>query len=375
MNLTVSKRDLLTRLSRAQGIAEKRSTMPVLANVLLEAKDNTLRISATDLFLADSGTIAATTTKPGSIAVSAKDLFDRAKMMPDGPIDLTEKDGGLILKTKGSARRYTLRGMSGDDFPPLPKPNQGAPQFTLAPGVFSTLIHHCQSAISTDETRAHMNSMLVEVEPGRIRAVATDGHRLVKVELAIESGASERMLIPLKAVRELLRIDEAAYGVAADSRTPITLTHSGPQIFFDHGGSTFSVKLVDAQFPPYEQVIPKSSQHTARVSREALLDAAKAVSIAASDRTNGVRLSFTPGKLLLKSESPDSGDGSDEVPCEYNGPNKSIGCSARYIVDVLAPLTCAEVDIGTSDELDPILWQQVGESPVSLVSVVMPMRI
>ena len=191
--------------------------MPVLSNVLLAVEGPaTLRLAATDLYLALAGKVAADVSKGGSVAVSAKDLLERVKMMPDGPIHVaTQDNAGTTLKAQGSARRYTLRGMPGDDFPPLPSPAEGAPTLALEVSVLQELIAKTHFSISTDETRAHLNSALFEWDGDVVRMVTTDGHRLSKMEVKVAGRqASETMLIPLKAIQELRRLCDDALSEA-----------------------------------------------------------------------------------------------------------------------------------------------------------------
>ena len=391
MELTVAKKDLLKIVARMQGVAERKSTMPVLANVLLAVDGpNALRLAATDLYLSLLGRVAADVVKPGSVAVSAKDLFERVKMMPDGPVVIATQDNATTtLKAAGSARRYTLRGMPGDDFPPLPQPAEGSPTLALDVEVLSELIQKTHFSISTDETRAHLNSALFEWEGDTVRMVTTDGHRLSKVDVKVSGRqASATMLIPLKAIHELRRLcDEmmSEGGTTTESgerkKPELLITQSGSSAFFQGAGMTFSVKLVDAQFPPYSQVIPASSDKVVRAPRTAFADALKAVSVAASERTGGVKLTLTKGSMRITSESPESGDGFDEIPVEYAGPNMSIGFNAKYFLDVLASFndrTDEEVEISLSGELDPAVLRPAGASTTSdrqFLAVVMPMRI
>ena len=388
MELTVAKKDLLKIVARMQGVAERKSTMPVLANVLLAVDgSNAMRLAATDLYLSLLGRVPADVGKPGSVAVSAKDLFERIKMMPDGPVSITTQDNATTtLKAQGSARRYTLRGMPGDDFPPLPQPAEGSPTLALDVEVLAELIQKTHFSISTDETRAHLNSALFEWEGDTVRMVTTDGHRLSKVDVKVEGRqASATMLIPLKAIHELRRLcDEmlaegGTTNADGEKKKPeLLITQSGSSAFFQGAGMTFSVKLVDAQFPPYSQVIPQQSDKIVRAPRTAFADALKAVSVAASERTGGVKLSLTKGSMRITSESPESGDGFDEIPVEYTGPNMSIGFNAKYFLDVLASVTDDEVAIGLSGELDPAVLRPAGATTTSdrqFLAVVMPMRI
>ena len=388
MELTVAKKDLLKIVARMQGVAERKSTMPVLANVLLAADGPSgMRLAATDLYLSLLGRVTADVSKPGSVAVSAKDLFDRVKMMPDGPVVIATQDNATTtLKASGSARRYTLRGMPGEDFPPLPQPAEGSPTLALDVEVLSELIQKTYFSISTDETRAHLNSALFEWEGDTVRMVTTDGHRLSKVDVKVAGRqASATMLIPLKAIHELRRLCDEMMGegpttnAEGEKKKPeLLITQSGSSAFFQGAGMMFSVKLVDAQFPPYSQVIPQSSDKVVRAPRGAFAEALKAVSVAASERTGGVKFSLTKGSLRITSESPESGDGFDEIPVEYAGPNMSIGFNAKYFLDVLASVTDDEVEISLSGELDPAVLRPAGGSTRAdrqFLAVVMPMRI
>lgn len=381
MELTVAKKDLLKIVARMQGVAERKSTMPVLANVLLAVDGpNALRLAATDLYLSLLGRVNADVAKGGSVAVSAKDLFERVKMMPDGPVVISTQDNATTtIKSSGSARRYTLRGMPGDDFPPLPQPAEGSPTLALSVDVLSELIQKTHFSISTDETRAHLNSALFEWDGDVVRMVTTDGHRLSKIDVKVSGRqASATMLIPLKAIHELRRLCDEMISESGEKNPEILITQSGSSAFFQGAGMTFSVKLVDAQFPPYSQVIPQTSEKVVRAPRSAFADALRAVSVAASERTGGVKLSLSKGSMRITSESPESGDGFDEIPVEYSGPNMSIGFNAKYYLDVLASITDEEVAIGLSGELDPAVLRPAGGTTTSdrqFLAVVMPMRI
>jgi DNA polymerase-3 subunit beta len=383
MELTVPKKDLLKLVTRMQGVAERKSTMPVLSNVLLAVDGpSALRLAATDLYLALVGRVAVDVSKGGSVAVSAKDLLERVRMMPEGPIHLASQDNATTtIKAAGSARRYTLRGMPGDDFPPLPTPAEGSPSLALDVEVLQELVAKTHFSISSDETRAHLNSALFEWDGDTVRMVTTDGHRLSKMEVKVSGRqASATMLIPLKAIQELRRLSDDIVAEAKESsskegapKPQMQITQSGSSAFFQGGGMSFAVRLVDAQFPPYSQVIPAQSEKLVRVPRPAFADALRAVSVAASERTGGVKLAFTKGTMRITTESPESGEGFDEIPIDYTGPNMTIGFNAKYFLDVLAALDEDEVQLGLGGELDPAVVRPVG--PRQFLAVVMPMRI
>jgi DNA polymerase-3 subunit beta len=375
MELSVAKKDLLKLVGRMQGVAERKSTMPVLSNVLLAVDGpNALRVAATDLYLSISGRVPAEVKRGGSVAVPAKDLLERIRMMPEGAIQIVAADGASTsLKASGSPRRYTLRGMPGDDFPPLPAPSSGSPSLSLSVAVLAELMQKTYFSISTDETRAHLNSALFEWDGDVVRMVTTDGHRLSMMEQKVAGKqATATMLIPLKAILELRRLCDE---IAAESKEQpeISIAQSGSSAFFQAGTTTFSVKLVDAQFPPYAQVIPQATEKRVRVARAPLSDALRAVSIAASERTGGVKLALSGTAMHITSESPESGDGADEVPIEYSGPPITVGFNAKYFLDVLGALDEDEVELGLSGELDPAVVRPVSER--KFLAVVMPMRI
>jgi DNA polymerase-3 subunit beta len=379
MHVVVSKKDLLRVLGRCQGVADKKSTMPVLGNVLLEVDTPTdLRLAATDLYVAVSGKIPAKIEGGGSIALGARELFERARMMPEGQISIQVNGTATTMRAVGSARRFTLHGVPGEEFPSLPAPEASAQIVTLDIVSMASLISATHFSISTDETRLHLNSALFELDNDRVRMVTTDGHRLSKMEI-VSPGKhlSASMLIPLKGVQELRRLCEEALADGKDAdASEIKIAQSGPNAFFELAGFAFSVKLVDAQFPPYQQVIPEHSDRSVRASRTLLADALRAVSVAASDRTGGVKLTLSSGKLRFESESPDSGEGFDEVPAEYDGPEVTVGFNARYFLDVLAAITEEDVVISISGELDPAVVKPASESTSrSYRAVIMPMRI
>jgi DNA polymerase-3 subunit beta len=381
MELTVPKKDLLKLVSRMQGVAERKSTMPVLSNVLLAVDGpSTLRVAATDLYLALVGRIAVDVSRGGSVAIPAKDLLERVRMMPEGPIHVsTQENATTTIKAAGSARRYTLRGMPGDDFPPLPAPAEGSPSLALDVDVLDELIAKTHFSISSDETRAHLNSALFEWDGDVVRMVTTDGHRLSKMEVRVAGRqASATMLIPLKAIQELKRlcddfVGDGKEGKEGAAKPQLQITQSGSSAYFQGGGMTFAVRLVDAQFPPYGQVIPQQSEKLVRVPRVAFAEALRAVSVAASERTGGVKLGVSAGTLRITTESPDSGEGFDEVPIEYAGASMTIGFNARYFLDVLGALDDAEIELGFGGELDPAVIRPASQR--QFLAVVMPMRI
>jgi len=375
MDVVIPKKDLFKLLDRCHGVADKKSAMPALANVLLTAEGRALRVAATDLYISMSGQAEAEVATAGSIAVPARDLFERVKMMPEGPVQITTTDGSqTTIKAVGQARRYTLHGLPGNDFPPLPRPAADAPALELPVELLALLMARTHFSILPDDTRAHLNSALFEWSGDRVRMVTTDGHRLSKMEATVTgTSATTTMLIPLKAIAELRRLTDAA---KTEKIATLTIQQAGPNAFFTVAGMQFSAKLVDVQFPPYQQVIPAALGRTVRVPRLALMDALKAIALSALVRTGGVRLALVPGALRCTSESPESGNAFDEVPVDYSGPEITIGFNSKYFLDVLGAIDEEEVALSLSGELDPAVLMPATESATSsYVAVVMPMRI
>ena len=366
LSIVVPKKDLNRLLERAHPVADRKSSVPALANVLLSASGDTLTVSATDLYLGVSGTCACT-GGAGVIALPAKDLFERVKAMPEGPIQIDVTDGAqAMIKTVGGARRYMLHGLPGADFPRLPEPEGDA--IEMPADLFALLMHRTHFSISTDETRAHVNSALFEISDGKIRMVSTDGHRLSKMEARFD-GRTTHMLIPLKAIGELRRLMDGAKG------EKILLRQSASSAFFTVGGFTFSTKTIDSPFPPYESVVPQSQTHNVTMPRLAFVDALKAVQVASSERTGGIKVALSSGVVRVTAESPETGSASDEVPVDFSGADAQIGINSKYLLDVLGALDSDEVVFGMSGELDPTTLRPAGENAAEFVGVVMCMRI
>jgi DNA polymerase III subunit beta len=378
MDVILAKKDLLRLFARTQGVAEKKSTMPILSNLLIQAETGgTLRASATDLFMAVTGHVTGEVIRPGILAVPAKDLVERVKAMPEGQVQITSTEGSTAqIKAVGARREFRLRGMPGEDFPQLPKPDSNSASTTISPTTLAELIARTHFSISTDETRPHLNSALFEWDGDVVRMVTTDGHRLSKHELPADGGqkASFSLLIPLKGIVELRRICDEAKAEKGDKEgQPLKLLRGGPNVFFVREDTTLAIKLVDAQFPPYQQVIPQKSSTRVRLSRNTFIDVLKAMSVAASDRTGSVKVTLGKGTMRVTSENPDSGDAFDELPVEYGGEDITIGFNVRYLLDVLGALDEEDVQLGLSGELDPVVLEPASDK--RFLAIVMPMRI
>ncbi len=375
MELTISKKSFLRGLARTHGVADRKSSMPILSNILLSAEGtDTLRLAATDLYLGVNATVKAEVKKGGMIAVSARTLFDIVKNLPEGEITWTVGEN-QAAEIKCGKVRYKIPGMPGEDFPPLPNP--GDAEFAELDGeVLGGLIAHTQFSMSTDDTRPHLAGALFEGDGKIVRMVTTDGHRLSKAEVKQGDGAAMlnfSMLVPNKGVGELKRLIEDAKA-DKDQKPTVGICTSGGSAFFRRDDIMLSVKLADEQFPPYAKVIPSQQGQKVRMGRNQIIEALRRISLVANDKSGGVRLQIESGQLKITSENPDVGEGSEELDIDYAGEPVNIGFNARYLLDALGCLTSDDVSLEITGELDPGVVKPENED-VDFVGVIMPMRI
>jgi DNA polymerase-3 subunit beta len=377
MELSISKKSFLRGLARTHAVADRKSSMPILSNILLTAEGTgTLALAATDLYLGVSATADAKVKKGGTVAVSARTLFDIVKALPEGEIQWTVGENQAAEIRCGKVR-YKIPGMPGEDFPPLPNP--GKTDFAeLDAEVLGDLIQHTSYSMSSDDTRPHLAGALFEGDGKLVRMVTTDGHRLSKAEVKLPKGSmlNFSMLVPNKGIAELKRLIEDAKADKGKDDGPLTVgvATTGGNAFFRREGILLSVKLADEQFPPYGKVIPQQQQRRMVVARNLFLEALKRISLVASDKSGGVRLHLEPGLLRITSENPDVGEGSEELEVDYAGDPLVIGFNARYLLDALGSLSSEQVALETSGELDPGVVRPVSES-IDYIGVIMPMRI
>lgn len=377
MELTISKKSFLRGLARTHGVADRKSSMPILSNILLSTDStSTLRLAATDLYLGVTATAEATVSAGGSVAVAARTLFDIVKNLPEGDVKWTVGPNHAAEIRCGKVK-YKIPGMPGDDFPPLPSP--GRAEFVeLGADAISDLIAKTHFSMSTDDTRPHLAGALFEGDGKVVRMVTTDGHRLSKAEHRMDgSMLNFTMLVPNKGIAELRRLVEdlkAEHKKGEGDAARVGVATTGGNAFFRGSDVLLSVKLADEQFPPYSKVIPQQQKRRVVVARQLLTDSLRRISLVSSDKSGGVRLAVEAGLLRIVSENPDVGEGSEELDVDYAGDPVSIGFNARYILDVLGALSEDEVALELSGELDPGVIKPVGDGP-DFVGVVMPMRI
>jgi DNA polymerase-3 subunit beta len=370
MEFKIEKGTFLSGLYLAQGIADRKSTMPILANVLLRTEGREkLLVAATDLNVTVTSELPAKVTSEGGLTLGARHLHDIVRALPGESLSLKRGDN-QYADIKAGKVEYKVVGMADRDFPRLP--NHHEVEFAKVDGAtLRDMINKTFFSISTDETRYHLNGVLFDCDgagdKARARMVSTDGHRLSKIERVLPGGPKvQGLIIPRKGLAEIKR---ALEGVTGD----IELGSAKGHVFVRVGTTAISVKLIEAQFPPFEQVIPKESERSLSLSRGALLDALKRISIMSSDKTSGVKISLGEGVLRVSSDNPDLGEGHEELEVKYDGAPVTVGFNARYLIDLLTEMDSPEVRLELNGELDPgVLRPADGKD---YLGVVMPMRI
>lgn len=371
MEFKIEKAALLSGLYLAQGISDRKSTMPILANVLLrtDGKDKLL-VAATDLNVTVTAELACKVDKEGGLTVSAKHLHDIVKSLPGDELALKRTENQYAEIRAGKVD-YKVVGMADRDFPKLPN-HREVTFATVDAATLRDMIAKTFFSISTDETRYHLNGVLFESDGAVARMVSTDGHRLSKIERPLEGGPklAQGIIIPRKGLVEVKKALETADGKAELG------IHNG-HLFVRTGGTALSVKLIDAQFPPYEQVIPKENDKVAIAPRLAMLEALKRIKIMSSDKTSGIKFSLGKNELKVASDNPDLGEAHESLDVSYDGQPLTIGFNANYFVDLLAEMEGDEVKLELNGELDPGLVRPAEASKAggAYIGVVMPMRI
>jgi DNA polymerase-3 subunit beta len=370
MKMSLKTAELAKALYRVQGIADKKSTMPILAHVLLTANKDGLVVSATDMDVGLSGSYEATVSQPGAVAVHARQLYEIIKSLPGDTVELEKQDNNWVEIRAGKSR-FRLVGMAADEFPALPTHAQ-TKSFTLPAADLAKLIDRTLFCVSTDDNRHNLSGVYCESPKSKLlRLVSTDGHRLAMAEQSFDTDIPiERgVIVPRKGFQELKRVlSDTAEGV-----TTVELGFSGNSGILRAGSVQLSTRLVEGQFPDYTQVIPKTGDKTAKLGRAAFGDALRRVSLLSSGRAHGVRMKFEKDRVELVAEDPEQGEAREELPVEYKGEPLTIGFNARYILDVLAFMSDDGVVFELTDDLSPGVLRPVEET--GFLAVVMPMRI
>ncbi|WP_375398917.1 DNA polymerase III subunit beta [uncultured Sphingomonas sp.] len=370
MKATIERATLLKGLSHVQSVVERRNTIPILSNVLIEATaEGTLKLMATDLDLQINESIAASVDQPGATTVSAHTLFDIARKLPEGAqVQLAAAEGRMTI-VAGRAR-FQLGTLPRDDFPVIAE-GELPVAFELPAETLKQIIDKTRFAISTEETRYYLNGIFLHVSDDPVpvlKAAATDGHRLARVTMPRPDGADGMpdVIIPRKCVAELRKLLDEIDGSVGVSLSP-------SKIRFDLGQALLTSKLIDGTFPDYSRVIPTGNDKILKLDPRSFEEGVDRVSTIATEKTRAVKMALDRDRITLSVTSPENGTASEEVPGDYAAAPFEIGFNSRYLLDILGQIAGETVEVHLADASAPTLIRENDKAPA--LYVLMPMRV
>ena len=374
MELVVRKTDLLRELQLFQGIVERKNTIPILANVLLEAAGDEVKLLATDLEVGLRSKCSASVAKGGSLTLPAKKLYEIVKALPETDVRIEEDKGGVkVAADRFDSRMQTL---PREDFPTLPDAN-GKGVVTLARDVVKQMVSKTQFAITGEDTRYFLNGALFVLRPDSMSLVSTDGHRLALVTVPRDkdkgkkAGAGdgeERVILPRKTLLELGRL-------LGEGEGDIQFERGENHLFFEVGGRLLISRMIDGQFPAFERVIPKSNDKRVEFDRDRLTSAVRRVALLSNERSRAVKFQIDKGKVEIASSSPEFGEAKEVLIVDYNAAPVTICFNAQYVVDFLGAVETDSVALDFKDEMSQAVMSPIGADGYSYTYVIMPMRI
>jgi DNA polymerase-3 subunit beta len=370
MKATIERATLLKGLSHVQSVVERRNTIPILSNVLIEATaEGGLKLMATDLDLQINETIAAAVDQPGSTTVSAHTLFDIARKLPEGSqVSLSAAEGKMTIMA-GRAK-FQLGTLPRDDFPVIAE-GELPVSFELPAETLKQIIDKTRFAISTEETRYYLNGIFWHVSEDPLpvlKAAATDGHRLARVTMPRPDGAEAMpdIIIPRKCIAELRKLLDEIDGSVGVSMSPT-------KIRFDLGQALLTSKLIDGTFPDYSRVIPTGNDKILKIDPRSFEEGVDRVSTIATEKTRAVKMALDRDKIILSVSSPENGTAAEEVPGDYTALGFEIGFNSRYLLDILGQLDGDTIEVHLADAAAPTLIRENDKS--AALYVLMPMRV
>ncbi len=367
MKATIERATLLKSLGHVQSVVERRNTIPILSNVLIEAcEDGSIRLMATDLDLQVDESVPANVSQPGATTLSAHTLFDIIRKLPEGSqVELSAAEGKMQVNAGRS--RFSLSTLPRDDFPVIAE-GELPTRFELPAATLREIIEKTRFAISSEETRYYLMGIFLHVIDDQMRAAATDGHRLARVTVAKPDGADGMpdVIIPRKAVQELYRLLEELEGTVEISLSPT-------KVRFGLGNAVLTSKLIDGTFPDYNRVIPTANDKLLKLDPKSFSAGVDRVSTIASEKTRAVKMSVDRDKVTLSVTSPENGLATEEVPADYGSDGLEIGFNARYLLDILSEIDGDTVEVHLADAAAPTLLRENDKS--NALYVLMPMRV
>jgi DNA polymerase-3 subunit beta len=368
MRFTISREKLQEGLAAVTASIPAKTTLPVLANILVETTERGIRLSGTDLDIAVSTEVVADVETQGAITIPAKKLGEIARELPPSPVKISAS-GEQRVSLECGRSRFKLLGLPRDEFPSFPTVRFNE-SWRVRSGDLQKLIAHTSFAVSTEESRPILNGVLWELRPEFMRMVATNGHRLSKMELPIASvGApSSDLIVPPKALEQIRRL------FPADEE--LEIARGDNHLGFRSPFTSVFTRLIEGPYPNYEQVIPKDNEKIAVADKQALAGALKRMSVIASDQTHRIRMSFNAGMVKFSVQTPDLGEAQDELPVRYDGDPLDIGFNATYLLEILKYIPTEEVKMTfkapeRAATFEPEAWADSAK----FLALVMPLRL
>jgi DNA polymerase-3 subunit beta len=374
MKIKIARDELLTGLQRVQGIVEKRNTMPVLSNILLETKQDGIELVATDLEIGVRGHYKADVQQAGSVSLSARKLYELLKEVAAGEITITTQENNWVQIQAGRSQ-FKIVGIAASEFPALPTIEREG-RVAIPGSGLASLIRKTLFAVGDNDARYILNGLLITLHSSdkkvTMKLVGTDGHRLAVAESAVTQSAGTdlpneiKAIIPRKAAQEIRRLLEEEEGEPLLGFTKNLVT-------FQKSGLFLTSRVMEGTYPNYQQVIPKESAKKVAIERTALESALRRVAVLSKDKTNAVKVILQNGSITLHTSSPDVGEATEDLPAQYRGESLTTGFNARYLLDALAVMDGDTVNLEISSPLSPCVLKSDGDP--GFLCVVMPMKI
>jgi DNA polymerase-3 subunit beta len=366
MKFTVTKERLQEGLVAVAAAIPAKTTLPVLSNVLVEATKQGLRLSGTDLDIAVSTAVAADVDAEGAVTLPAKKLSDIVRELPSAPIRVTTA-GEQRVSLECGRSKFKLLGLPREEFPSFP-PVKFDKAWKAPAELVHKLVAHVAFAASTEESRPILNGVLWELRPDRMRMVATNGHRLAKMDVPATGGSTADLIVPPKALEQVRKL------FAPDAQVEIAKSEN--HIGFRAGGTLVYSRLIEGPYPNYEQVIPRENDKSAAVDKAALTAALRRMSVVASDQTHRIRMALSGGAAKFSVQTPDLGEAQDELALTYEGEPLEIGFNAQYLLEIMKYMPTDEVRLTfkapeRAATVEPVGW----DDPASYLCLVMPLRL
>lgn len=373
MKIKIERKNLLTGIQRVQGVVEKRNTMPILSHILMEAQEGKIALFATDLEIGIQGSYPAQIIEPGRMTFSAKKLYEIVREFPEGMVEMTTQANHWVVIESGKSH-FRIVGLPPEEFP-TPPALDADKKIQIDPALFAGLIRRTLFASGENDTRYILNGILIQLQSGAekkktIRFVATDGHRLAVAEGTLTGEATakeEQVIVPKKAILEIKKALEEGGGEGLPE-----LSIGKSQLVFRWGSFVLTSRLMEGNYPNYQQVIPTGNDKKVSTRKEDLEGGLRRVSILAREKTNAIKFQLEKGRIVLSSNNPEMGEASEEIATSFKDEGFATGFNARYLLDVLSALEKEEATLEFKDPLSPCL---IKEEASGFLAVVMPMRV